>query len=78
MSLDVVDLRNFYTQQLGTLARRFIGHGIRARWSDTRGERVVGLGLGRVNLPPQIRRCCEDTKLLTVHGAKSHFHNIEV
>ena len=44
MSLDVVDLRNFYTQQLGTLARRFIGVGIRARWSDTRGERVVGLG----------------------------------
>ena len=29
MSLDVVDLRNFYTQQLGTLARRFIGLGIR-------------------------------------------------
>lgn len=44
MSLDVVDLRNFYTQQLGTLARRFIGQGIRTRWSDTRGERVVGLG----------------------------------
>lgn len=44
MSLDVVDLRNFYTQQLGTLARQFIGQGIRTRWSDTRGERVVGLG----------------------------------
>ncbi|MGZ8300974.1 MAG: methyltransferase domain-containing protein [Rhodoplanes sp.] len=44
MSLDVVDLRNFYAQQLGTLARRFIGLGIRARWPDTHGQRVVGLG----------------------------------
>ena len=44
MSLDVVDLRNFYAEQLGTLARRFIGLGIRSRWPDTRGQRVVGLG----------------------------------
>lgn len=44
MSLDVVDLRNFYAQQLGTLARRFIGLEIRARWPDTHGQRVVGLG----------------------------------
>ena len=44
MSLDVVDLRNFYTQQLGMLARRFIGLKIRARWPDAHGQRVVGLG----------------------------------
>lgn len=44
MSLDVVDLRNFYGQQLGAVARRFVSLGIRARWPDTRGQRVLGLG----------------------------------
>src|ERR1700687_3577380 len=44
MSYDVVDLRDFYARRLGTGARRFIGRGIRARWSDTRGQRVLGIG----------------------------------
>src|SRR5258707_13985541 len=44
MSIDVVDLRNFYAQRLGVVARRFIGHGIRARFADTRGMSVVGVG----------------------------------
>jgi len=44
MSLDVVDLRNFYAQQLGTVARRFVSRGIRARWSDTRAQRIAGVG----------------------------------
>jgi SAM-dependent methyltransferase len=44
MSLDVVDLRNFYAQPLGSVARRFVRNGIRARWSDTKGQRVVGIG----------------------------------
>ena len=38
MSLDVVDLRNFYAQPLGTVARRFVSRGIRMRWADTRGH----------------------------------------
>jgi SAM-dependent methyltransferase len=44
MSNDVVDLRNFYAQRLGVAARRFIGRGIRARFADTRGMRVLGMG----------------------------------
>jgi SAM-dependent methyltransferase len=44
MSLDVVDLRNFYAQQLGVVARRYVGRGIRGRWADTRGQRVAGIG----------------------------------
>ncbi len=44
MSLDVVDLRNFYSQPLGMVARRFIGRGIRALWNDTHAQRVLGLG----------------------------------
>jgi SAM-dependent methyltransferase len=44
MSLDVVDLRNFYAQRLGQVARRFVGRGIRARFADTRGMRVLGIG----------------------------------
>jgi SAM-dependent methyltransferase len=42
--MDVVDLRNFYAQRLGTVARRFIGRGIRARWADTGTLRVLGIG----------------------------------
>jgi SAM-dependent methyltransferase len=44
MSLDVVDLRNFYAQRLGIVARRFVGRGIRALWASTAGERVLGIG----------------------------------
>ena len=44
MSIDVVDLRNFYAQPLGTVARRFIGRGIRARWRESRGLRLLGVG----------------------------------
>jgi SAM-dependent methyltransferase len=44
MFVDVVDLRNFYAQGLGTVARRFIGRGIRARWTDTTGQRILGIG----------------------------------
>src|ERR1700683_5495751 len=42
--MDVVDLRNFYAQHLGVVARRFIGRGIRARWKDTRELGVLGIG----------------------------------
>jgi hypothetical protein len=44
MSLDVIDLRTFYGQRLGIVARRVIGRGIRARWNDTHGLRVLGIG----------------------------------
>ena len=44
MSIDVVDLRNFYGQRLGVVARRFIGRGIRSLWRDTAGQRVLGIG----------------------------------
>jgi SAM-dependent methyltransferase len=44
MSIDVADLRNFYAQRLGIVARRFVGRGIRDRFADTRGMRVVGVG----------------------------------
>src|SRR5713226_8702950 len=44
MSIDVVDLRNFYAQHLGVVARRFVGRGIRARWKDARALRVLGIG----------------------------------
>jgi SAM-dependent methyltransferase len=44
MSLDVVDLRNFYSQRLGTVARRYIGRGVRRLWNNTAGERILGVG----------------------------------
>src|SRR6516162_7495083 len=42
--MDVVDLRNFYAQRLGVVARRLIGRGVRTRWGDTRALRVLGIG----------------------------------
>jgi SAM-dependent methyltransferase len=44
MSIDVVDLRNFYGQRLGGVARRFIGRAIRSRWRDSSGLRMLGVG----------------------------------
>jgi len=44
MTIDVVDLRNFYGQRLGVVARRFVGRGIRGRWTDTAGQRLLGVG----------------------------------
>src|SRR6185295_3121879 len=44
MSIDVVDLRDFYGQRLGSVARHFVGRGIRRRWIDVRGQRVLGVG----------------------------------
>jgi SAM-dependent methyltransferase len=44
MSIDVVDLRSFYAHQLGVVARRFIGRGVRRRWTDARALRVLGVG----------------------------------
>jgi SAM-dependent methyltransferase len=41
---DIVDLRNFYTQPLGHVARRLINRAVRARWPDTRGMAVMGIG----------------------------------
>jgi SAM-dependent methyltransferase len=44
MSIDVVDLRAFYSERLGTVARYFVGRGIRNLWSDAQGLRMVGIG----------------------------------
>jgi len=32
MTIDVIDLRDFYSQRLGIVARRLINAGIQARW----------------------------------------------
>src|ERR1700740_3248985 len=44
MTVDVIDLRNFYSQRLGIVARRLINRGIRARWPNAEGQRVLGIG----------------------------------
>jgi SAM-dependent methyltransferase len=44
MPIDVIDLRTFYDKRLGVVARRLINNGIRARWPDARGQRVLGVG----------------------------------
>ena len=44
MTIDVIDLRDFYSQRLGIVARQLINRGIRARWPNAEGQRVLGLG----------------------------------
>src|SRR6201987_5735975 len=44
MSIDVIDLRDFYSQRLGIVARKLINRGIRARWPSAEGQRVLGIG----------------------------------
>ena len=44
MYLDVVDLRTFYSERLGVIARRLIGLRLRQHWPSVAGERVLGVG----------------------------------
>jgi SAM-dependent methyltransferase len=44
MYLDVVDLRAFYAERLGAIARRLIAEKLRRRWPSVAGERVLGIG----------------------------------
>lgn len=52
MSLDVVDLRNFYTTALGQTARRLIAARLRRRWHKVAGESLLGLGYATPYLKP--------------------------
>jgi SAM-dependent methyltransferase len=44
MPLDVVNLRAFYDQPLGEVARRLVSRLVRARWDDHAGLCVMGVG----------------------------------
>lgn len=44
MFVDVVDLRSFYAQPIGVVARRMLTQAIRERWPRATGQRLVGLG----------------------------------
>jgi SAM-dependent methyltransferase len=44
MSLDVVDLREFYGRPLGSAVRRLLTPRIRARWRNVQGDQLMGLG----------------------------------
>lgn len=44
MSVDVVDLRDFYHRPLGQMVRRVLRAKLRARWDDVTGLRVLGTG----------------------------------
>jgi SAM-dependent methyltransferase len=44
MSFDVVDLRDFYSTDIGQVARRMIRRAIQRVWPNLRGMRVLGFG----------------------------------
>ena len=51
MYVDVVDLRAFYAERLGGVARRLIGNHIKAFWPDVRDSRILGMGYATPYLP---------------------------
>src|SRR4051812_19668596 len=44
MTIDVVDLREFYSRRLGIVARQMINRGIKERWASAAGQRMLGIG----------------------------------
>ncbi|MGD9739115.1 MAG: class I SAM-dependent methyltransferase [Bauldia sp.] len=42
--MDVTDLRSFYAERLGIVARRLIGVRIKALWPSVAGDRILGIG----------------------------------
>jgi len=44
VQLDVVDLRAFYDDRLGRIARLSIARRVKALWTSVHGERVLGIG----------------------------------
>lgn len=52
MSLDVIELRNFYASPLGTVARRLVSKAVERIWPDVRGQSVLGFGYATPYLSP--------------------------
>src|SRR5581483_9695798 len=44
MSIDVIDLRDCYSQRRGIVARQLINRGIRERWPSAEGQPLLGIG----------------------------------
>lgn len=61
MYVDVTKLRDFYSQPLGAVVRRLLGNRIRARWRNTAGLTVAGLGFAT----PYLRAYREEAGLVT-------------
>ncbi len=52
MWTDAIDLRDFYADGLGAVARRMIRRRVRAMWPDVSGMKVLGLGFPTPYLGP--------------------------
>src|SRR5436190_2944138 len=44
MYLDIVDLRAFYAERLGQIARRLVCDRLKQHWPSVAGDRVLGIG----------------------------------
>jgi SAM-dependent methyltransferase len=58
MYLDVVDLRAFYAERLGMMARRLIGARLKEYWSSLGGEVLLGIGYAT----PYLRALAKDAE----------------
>src|SRR5215218_10623747 len=58
MSIDITDLRGFYTSPLGAVTRRFVGRAIDRFWGPLTGLRVLSLGYA----PPYLSAVKNDSE----------------
>lgn len=54
--MDVIDLKSFYADRLGVIARRLIGVRVRNLWPSIAGDRVLGIGYA----PPYLAQLGDD------------------
>ncbi len=78
MSLDVVDLRNFYAAPLGRIAHRFVARIVRDWWPNTTGMAVVGLGYAVPYLMPFRDQALRVLALMPAEQGVVHWPGLEV
>lgn len=54
--MDVIDLKSFYAERLGIIARRLIGVRIRNLWPTVADDRILGIGYA----PPYLAQIADD------------------
>jgi len=62
MSIDIVDLREFYISQLGRTVRKFLRHRLRCLWPSLGGEKILAVGYAA----PLLRPLLEEAERLLV------------
>ncbi len=75
MTIDVVDLREFYLSPLGYAVRRLLRARVERIWLQTRGERVLALGYGLPLLRPFRNQSAELVAMMPAEQGVAYWPN---